>query len=420
VTEFLCSVTEHPLTASRLGGSIVAMVFQRAMFEDLERRILRPPLLLQIMIGPRQVGKTTAARALADRWKGPVHYAAADLPMPPGPEWIESQWRIARSVAGEGPPLLILDEVQKVRGWSEVVKALWDADRAARKSLRVLLLGSSALLLSQGMGESLAGRFFLHRCGHWTFAECQAAFGFDLDHWIYFGGYPGAAAFFEDPDAWRSYVNDSLIETVLARDVMAMQRITKPTLLRHLFALSARFPAQTLAYNKMLGQLHDAGNTTTLAHYLELLGSAFLVTGLERFAGTAGRTRGSSPKLILWNNALVSALSTLTFAQARAEGGWWGRLVENAVGAHLLQGLQSLPFEVTWWRDGHDEVDFVVRAGHDLWAIEVKSGRPDRAAGLAAFCKSHRGAIPVIVGSGGVELEAFFARPAAEFLRALR
>ena len=396
------------------------MTFQRDLLAEVERRILRPPPLLQILIGPRQVGKTTAARALADRWKGPVQFAAADLPLPPGPEWIESQWRVARTLSGDGPTLLILDEVQKVRGWSEVVKAMWDADRAARRSLRVLILGSSALLVAEGMAESLAGRFFLHRCGHWSFAECKAAFGFDLQHWLYFGGYPGAAELIDDVTAWRSYVNDSLIETVLARDVMALRRITKPTLLRHLFALSARYPAQALSYNKMLGQLHDAGNTTTLAHYLELLGSAFLVTGLERFSRGSGRSRGSSPKLILWNNALVSALNTQSFEQAHSDGAWWGRLVENAVGAHLLQGLQSLPYELTWWRDGHDEVDFVVRAGRDLWAIEVKSGRPDRTAGLAAFCKAQRGAIPVIVGSDGIGLEEFFGQPPAELLRSLR
>ena len=148
------------------------MTFQRDLLAEVERRILRPPPLLQILIGPRQVGKTTAARALADRWKGSVQFAAADLPLPPGPEWIESQWRVARTLSGDGPTLLILDEVQKVRGWSEVVKAMWDTDRAARRSLRVLILGSSALLLAEGMAESLAGRFFLHRCGHWSFAEC--------------------------------------------------------------------------------------------------------------------------------------------------------------------------------------------------------------------------------------------------------
>jgi predicted AAA+ superfamily ATPase len=274
--------------------------------------------LLQILIGPRQVGKTTAARRVADGWTGPVHYATADLPLPPGPEWIESHWQLARRDTGRAP-LLVLDEVQKVRGWSETVKALWDDDRAQRRDLRVLLLGSSALLLAEGSSESLAGRFLLHRCLHWSWRECRTAFGWELDTWIFFGGYPGAAVLIEDEEVWRRYVTDSLVETVLARDVLALERITKPTLLRHLFALVARFPAQILSYNKMLGQLQDAGNTTTLADYLRLCERAFLVTGLERFSAGEARSRGSSPKVVLWNDALVTALGMRSFAEARRD-----------------------------------------------------------------------------------------------------
>jgi hypothetical protein len=234
----------------------MAMSFRRPLQKQILHRLLEPPPLLQVLLGPRQVGKTTLAHAIASEWEGPVHYAAADLPLPPGPEWIETQWRMARgtALAGGAPSLLILDEVQKVRGWSEVVKALSDEDRAARTPLRVLLLGSSSLLLARGgTTESLAGRFFLHRCPHWSFGECRDAFGWDLDRWLFFGGYPGAAPLAGDEPAWRSYVNDSLIEAVLSRDVLAMHPVTKPTLLRHLFVLSARFAAQSLSYTKMLG-----------------------------------------------------------------------------------------------------------------------------------------------------------------------
>lgn len=388
----------------------------RAVTDRLWNRLTSPPELIQVLVGPRQVGKTTAARAIEARWDGPVRYAAADLPLPPGPEWIETQWQLARTHIGDRPVLLVLDEVQKVSGWSEVVKAYWDADRAAERSLKVLLLGSSALLLARGTTESLAGRFFLHRCPHWTFPECRAAFGWDLDRWLYFGGYPGAAKLADDEEAWQAYVRDSLIEAVLARDVLALQPVTKPALLRHLFALAARFPAQILSYNKMLGQLQDAGNTTTLAHYLRLLETAYLITGLERFSAGEARRRGSSPKLVLWNNALVSALGHRSFAAARGNPAVWGRLVENAVGAHLVSQLQGLAHEVTYWRHANDEVDYVVRAGEALWALEVKSGRPDRTPGMAAFRRRHPAARPLVVGSGGMPLEEFFSEDPRHFL----
>jgi predicted AAA+ superfamily ATPase len=389
----------------------------RAIVQQLLDRLTQEPRLLQIVIGPRQAGKTTAVRTVGSHWAGPVVYAAADLPLPPGPEWIETHWLAARREASRGEPLLILDEVQKVARWSEVVKALWDEDRAQHRAIHVVLLGSSSLLLSKGAAESLAGRFFLNRCLHWSFDECRRAFGWDLDHWIFFGGYPGAAALVHDEVAWRAYITDSLIETVIARDVLAMQTVAKPALLRHLFGLSARFPAQILSYNKMLGQLRDAGNTTTLAHYLRLLETAFLLSGLERFSSGGARSRGSSPKLVFWNNALVSALEQRSLAQVRSEPDLWGRLVENAVGSHLLNHLQGLPYEVTYWRERGSEVDYIVRAGRSLWAIEVKSGRPSGAAsGLAAFRNVHRQARALIVGSGGVSLEEFLAVDPREFL----
>jgi predicted AAA+ superfamily ATPase len=366
------------------------------------------------------VGKTTCAHAVAAAWSGPARYASADTPLPPEPEWIQNEWQLARAQdSPEQPALLILDEVQKVRRWSEVVKAMWDQDRAASQPLRVLLLGSSALLLAEGTAESLAGRFFLHRCTHWPWPECQAAFGFTLQQWLTFGGYPGAAPLVQDENAWRMYVRDALVETAIARDVLALERVTKPALLRQLFALVAHHPAQILSYNKMLGQLHDAGNTTTLAHYLDLLGKAYLVSGLLAFSGSRVRSRSSSPKLVVWNNALVHALDLRSGEQARAESEWYGRLVENAVGAHLLNHLQALPFEVCYWRDGHDEVDYVVRAGDRVWAIEVKSGRSGHGKGMAAFRRAHPRAVPVIVGAGSVTLEEFLAADPAAWLQAL-
>jgi len=393
------------------------MAFERPVVGEMAAALRRRPLLLQVLVGPRQVGKTTAAAQLAARLRWPSHAASADAPLPQPPEWIETQWRLARAAADAGRRrvLLILDEIQKVRGWSEVVKRLWDEEMRTGGNVRALLLGSSALLVQKGLTESLAGRFFLHRCPHWSWPECREAFGWPLERWIYFGGYPGAAPLARDEPAWKRYVTDSLIETVIARDVLQMQTVTKPALLRHLFALAAAYPAQILSYTKMLGQLQDAGNTVTLAAYLRLLETAFLASGLERHAKGEVRRRGSSPKLILWNNALVNAPAPETFAQVRADGARWGRLVENAVGAHLLNGLHGPQWSVTYWRDNSDEVDFVVDRGRETWAIEVKSGRGGKTGGLGAFRKRHPAAKTWVVGETGVPLEQFFARPAASW-----
>lgn len=394
-------------------------MFERAIINELTAAFSRRLPVFQVLVGPRQVGKTTIARQVMNRLSFPGVYATADSPIPLGPAWIETQWRMAEieGQKSEGPVLLVLDEIQKITGWSESIKRLWDEARFSGPDIRLLVLGSSALLLQEGLSESLAGRFFLNRCGHWTFAECRAAFGWDLKRWLYFGGYPGAEPFTEDEQSWKRYVTDSLIETVLARDVLQMQRVAKPSLLRHLFALAATFPAQIFSYNKMLGQLQDAGNTTTLAHYLRLLESAFLLSGIELFSRGHQRKRGSSPKLILWNNALVNALSMKTFAEAAGDGGWWGRLVENAVGAHFRNTLAETDYTLTYWRDGDHEVDFVVIRGESIIAIEVKSGRSGKLSGLDLFLKKYPTARPLLVGGEGIPLERFFVEPAGVWLR---
>ncbi len=393
------------------------MAFVRSLVDELATACQRKPALIQVIAGPRQVGKTTAAEQLRDRLKWPSVWAAADVPLPPGPEWIETQWQLARETqpGADKRVLLVLDEIQKISGWSETVKRLWDEERRVRGTVLPVLLGSSALLVQNGLTESLAGRFFLHRAPHWSWPECRAAFRWTWQQWVYFGGYPGAAAFARNEHLWKRYVADSLIETVLSRDVLQMQTITKPALLRHLFALAATYPAQMLSYNKMLGQLQDAGNTTTLANYLRLLETAYLVSGLELFSKGQVRKRGSSPKFVLWNNALVNALSLLSRKQARADGRWWGRLVENAVGAHLLNGLQGPDWNVTYWRDGDAEVDFVVAHGTRVWALEVKSGRPGKTYGIQAFRKRYPTAKVWLIGESGIKLADFFDRPAREW-----
>ena len=387
--------------------------YERPIVKDILNGMVFKKKLLHILTGPRQVGKTIAASQIAKKWKGPVVNASADLPLPPGPEWIRAQWDRALSQARrmetrKADVLLILDEVQKVTGWSEVVKDLWDTECRENHGIQVIILGSSSLLIQKGLSESLAGRFLLYRCTHWGFREMERAFSWDLDRWLFFGGYPGAAPFVGQEEVWARYVTDSLIETVLARDVLQLQTVAKPALLRHLFMLSAVHPAQILSYNKMLGQLQDAGNTTTLAHYLKLLESAFLISGLELFKLGQRQRRGSSPKLIIWNNGLVNAISGESLSSSQLDHSWWGRLVENAVGAHLLNHLAGFPYSLYYWRNRGLEVDFVVKTPKDIWGIEVKSGRPGNPKGSSEFLKSHPGARIMMVGPQGMALEDFF------------
>lgn len=381
--------------------------FERKSAVALDALIRRRDEVLHILVGARQTGKSTAARQIAERWRGPVLEASADLPSPPGPEWIHAHWEQARGVAGRSTVLLILDEILKVPRWSEVTKGLWDEDRRKGRKIRVLLLGSSSLLIQKDLRESLAGRFILHRSPHWSYEECRDAFGWKLDQWLYFGGYPGTAKMIKDQPLWRAYVAESLIESAIARDVLSLGQVAKPALLRNLFGVAAGYPAQILSYNKLLGTLQDAGNTVTIAHYLRVLHECFLISGLERVSSQI-RMKGSSPKIVLWNSALVSALSGLSFQEARKNTAWWGRIVENAVGAHLLNHLSMSTHTIGYWRDRDDEVDYVVTLGRKRWAIEVKSGTPAKPAGLGRFLKKFDGATPMIIGPGGMDLEKFF------------
>ena len=376
---------------------------------------------MQVVAGPRQVGKTTLVTHVVDTAGVPHIFASADEPALRGPEWIDAQWEAARlrlrdSAAQEA--LLVLDEIQKVPRWSEAVKRLWDADTRARRPLKVVLLGSAPLLVQQGMTESLAGRFEVVHLTHWTLAEMKQAFGWTVDQYIFYGGYPGAAPLITDPERWARYVRDSLIDTTISRDVLLLSRVDKPALLRRLFELGCAYSGQILSYTKMLGQLQDAGNTTTLAHYLELLGGAGILVGLQKYAAGASRQRGSSPKLQVLNTALMTAQSGVSLADARRDGALWGRLVESAVGGHLANAAAAGICEVFYWRERSHEVDFVVRTGKTVTAIEVKTGRPRGSfPGLAAFGAAFPKARKLLVGGDGIVVEEFLERPVEHWVK---
>jgi uncharacterized protein len=400
-----------------------AKVYRRPIFDEIVERTEEPRRFIQVLAGPRQVGKTTLAGQVMDAIGIPGHSASADAPDPEDVGWIYTQWQIGRQAArngGRAGGLLVLDEVQKIRNWSDVVKQLWDEDSIAETPLRVMLLGSAPLLVRQGLSDSLAGRFEVIRVPHWTYAEMRDAFGWDLDTYLVYGGYPGSAHLIGRHERWEEYILDSIVETNLSRDILMLNRVEKPALLRQLFRLACSYSGRVLSYTKMLGTLTDAGNTVTLAHYLDLLGGAGMVTGVGKYSGSAVRRRASSPKLLALNTALVTATARTSLARARADHELWGRLVETAVGAHLW--AHADPDELTWWRDGNNEVDWVVRPGRLMrsreapMAIEVKTGHPRGIPGTVAFTHTHRGSRALIVGQGGIDVEEFLSTHPREWL----
>lgn len=411
--------------------------YQRTEVRTLRERLSESPRFLIVVAGPRQVGKTTLVRdALAGFARDCYSFIPVDRPnepLPPGvlpsPEdvylqdtgrrdsaWLAETWQRARLAARRSTDghILVLDEIQKVPRWSEAVKGLWDADRAAGLKLHVVLLGSSPLLMQKGMSESLTGRFELIHLTHWSFREMYEAFDFTLDDYVYFGGYPGSAAYIRDEPRWRNYVNASLIEPSIENDILMMARVDKPALLRQLFHLGCAYSGQILSYTKQQGQFQDQGqaHTVTLAHYLSLLGDAGLIRGLQKYAGQQHRQRASSPKFNVLNTALMSAGSGYTKAEAEADRSYRGRMVESMVGAHLCNTSQAA-CRVHYWREGHDEVDFVLERGQYLVAIEVKSGVLTKPmSGMNAFAKNFGHCRKLLVGAGGVSLAEFLSYPA--------
>ena len=393
-------------------------MFKRPIHGMLMERMSESRRFIQVLYGPRQSGKTTLAHQVMADLEIPSHYASADEPTLKDRTWIEQQWEIARlKVESAKNALFVMDEAQKIDGWSETVKRLWDEDTAKGLPLRVMLLGSSPLLVQRGLTESLAGRFEVIPVTHWSFAEMREAFDWGLDEYIFFGGYPGGADLISDQKRWSNYIKDALIETTISRDILLMTRVDKPALLRRLFELGCSYSGQILSYQKMLGQLQDAGNTTTLAHYLNLLEGAGLLAGLSKYAGQRVRQRGSSPKLLVLNTALMTAQSQLNLGEAKQDTDFWGRLVESAIGAALMNGLRGENIELFYWSSRNREVDFVLSRRKSLVALEVKSGRRKvTLPGIEAFSTEFRVTKKLLVGAQGIPVEDFLLTPPPKWL----
>ena len=394
-------------------------MFERTHCQLIKTRLREPRKFLQVVLGPRQVGKTTAVKQALQTLGLPFLFFSADAVPAVRNSWLSECWESARAqmrITGAADFVLVIDEIQKIRNWSEIAKREWDADSFNDVGLKVLLLGSSRVLIEKGLSESLAGRFEEIRMPHWSFPEMRDAFGFSAEQFAYFGAYPGAAALVADEDRWRNYVSAAIIDASINKDILMDSPVSKPALLRQTFELASAYSGQILSLTKMLGQLQDAGNTTTLSGYLNLLSAGGLLCGLRKFASDFARRRAAAPKFQVFNNALKSAYLGSSFDAARANGSVWGRIFESAIGAHLVSRAFSENFEVFFWRDRDAEVDFVLKKRERLVAIEVKSNAEAQNSGLAEFCRRFAPHRAFVVGAGGVPAEEFLsASPLALF-----
>ena len=395
-----------------MSQNIEAVMFKRPQFKELASRISESRNKLQAIVGPRQVGKSTLIKQVLQETEVPGMMVSADGVPKDNTAWIGETWDTARArmrLGNHGEYLLVIDEVHKLDNWSEEVKKQWDADTFNDVNMKVVILGSSRLLLKDGLTESLAGRYELIRMPHWSWPEMREAFGMDLDRYVYFGGYPGSAGFIGDESRWRRYIRDSIIAPAIEQDIMMTKAVYKPGLMRQLFELGCTYSGKEISLTKLLGQLQDAGNVTTLASYLNTLSEAQLLCGLHKYASDNVRKYNSVPKMMVYNTALLSALSGMTFEKVFTAPKQWGRWVESAVGAHILNMAENLDYKVYYWRERDDEVDFVIESNRRCVAVEVKSGSRPTDRGLSKFAAAFHPVHSLVVGTGGIPLEEFLS-----------
>ena len=387
------------------------MEYKRPQFSEVLSRMNEPRKFMQVLAGPRQVGKSTLMDQVLAECPLPHYLFNADGVDENDTDWIRRVWESARvqmDAQHQPEAVLVIDEIHKIKKWSEIVKREWDADTRSRRQLKLFLLGSSRLMLRKGLTESLAGRFEMMRLGHWSFQEMSDAFGWTLDEWIYYGGYPGTVGLVKDMRRWKKYVKESLVAPAIEKDVILTSNIYKPALMKQLFELGCSYSAELLSLTKALGQLQDAGNVTTLSSYLEILNECNLLTGLQKYANDTARRYQSVPKYQVYNNALLTAYRGTTYEKDRTDTQLWGRWVESAVGAHLLGGAEEGNYKVYYWRERSDEVDFIIVRQGEAVALEVKSGRRGMNSGLPKFCENFHPKKAFVIGTDGVPLSGFF------------
>lgn len=340
--------------------------------------------LIQVILGPRQVGKTTTILKLIDeQYKDVSRYVSADTVFNPGAAWLRGEWQNAI----EKNQILFIDEIQKIDNWSEAIKALYDETKRAKKKIKCVLLGSSSLAIQSGLTESLTGRFQLINAYHWNYKESHQAYGLNFEEYVRYGGYPGSYRFIHTDD-WNDYVLNSIINTVIEKDILLYHAVKKPALFKQAFEIIVSYPAQEISYAKLLGQLQDGGNTDLIKYYLELYQGAFLIKILEKYSEKVIKIKASSPKIIPLAPC-IPYIQTRTAYDAEVKG----RIFELMVGAQLVRTNEQLYY----WREGKFEVDYVLKSGSKVFAIEVKSGKKRSERGLEEFKKRFKKARGIII-----------------------
>lgn len=387
-------------------------MYKRSEYQTISDRLKERRKFIQVVMGPRQVGKSTVVKQVLADLDMPYQLFSADNVPAGNTAWISNCWSAVRSLQsnkGWDSIILVIDEIQKISNWSEAVKKEWDDDTFHDRNIKVLLLGSSRVMLEKGLSESLGGRFEEIRMTHWSYPEMHECFGFTLDQYIFYGGYPGAAELISDPDRWEQYVQSAIIDATINKDILMDSPISKPALLRQTFELGASYSGELLSLNKMLGSLQDAGNTVTLAGYINLLDESGLLCGLQKYSIDTARRRASIPKFQTYNNALKMVYNPHTFDEAIMDRKGWGRILESGVGAWLVSQAFVHHFEVFYWRDRADEVDFILRKKGTVVAIEVKSNAEKKTEGLNVFKDQFRPHLSLIVGDGGISVHDFLS-----------
>ena len=387
-------------------------MFTRSEFSLIKQRIEEPRRFIQVVLGPRQIGKTTVVKQVLKASEIQSLYYSADSVGATDSFWLKSCWETARieyERSAKKDILLVIDEIQKIPNWSETVKQEWDADSWNGRSVKLLLLGSSRTLVMHGLSESLMGRFEEIRMTHWTYSEMHAAYGRSLEEYIWYGGYPGPAFLIpNEVDRWKAYIQSSVIDSTINRDVLDDGHIANLPLLRKTLELGIAYSGRILSLTKLLGQLQDRGNVSTIAGYLEKLNTCGLLGTLSKYSNDVARSRASIPKFQVHNSALSSCLSAYSFEDVRTKPALWGHAVESAVGSYLINQSFRRRFQVSYWREGNKEVDFVLNIQGKIIALEVKSNAEKRTAGLSAFEEKFHPYRSLIIGEGGLALENFF------------
>lgn len=387
------------------------MEYKRPQFAEVFDRMNEPRKFIQVLAGPRQVGKSTLIDQVLAECQIPHYLYNADGVDENDTDWIRRIWESTRTLMDtrqQTEAVLVIDEIHKIKRWSEIVKREWDADTRGKRQLKLFILGSSRLMLRKGLTESLAGRFELIRLGHWTLQEMEDAFGWTLDEWIYYGGYPGSASLIKDMRRWKKYIKESLVAPAIEKDIILTSNIYKPALMKQLFELGCTYSAELLSLTKALGQLQDAGNVTTLSSYLEILNQCNLLAGLQKYANDEARRYQSVPKYQVYNNALLTAYKGTSYEKDRIDPQIWGRWVESAVGAYLLGGAEEGSYNVYYWRERSNEVDFIIVRQGEVIALEVKSGRRGMNSGLPKFCELFQPKHTLVIGTDGIPFDDFF------------